>query len=274
MCNTSIAGTPRAIVAVLMFALAQGAAADARAERELGTDERIKLREMRQAAQGAYEANKPTDLSAVPTDPKFAANCMAAWTYLGKDAIVNRQGTLMLGEEFTEANAAWHWQHYLPGAISKYTPDQVKAFYEATGKAEQAIAELLRQPEGKKKFFARLGQCYRPPTSRQIRDPDLILRNYLVIRQILPPQAGLQPQQLQQFTQTVQGTGNTGLNSDIGFSACAGPLRRAKARAIEQCAAMGGYPLDNPVQTSTDSKTDLSGRQTCLATAELACTVY
>lgn len=262
------------IALTAVCALGVASASGRSLEREMSTEDRAKLREMRLKFQGAYEGNKPTDLSKVPGGPEFADKCMAAWTYLGKDAIINRQGTLMLGEEFTEANAAWHWQHYLPGEISKYEPEKVKTFYASTFKAEQVIAEILQKPEGETEFFKILGECYRPPEKRSVKDASLILRNYLVGRKILPPQAALQPKQLDLFSETIATAGSTGLNPSVGLSACSDPLRQAKESAIRRCAQKGGYPLGNPEQTTSNAKTDLYGRETCVVTAKLQCAIY
>lgn len=273
-----------AMIVALTTVLGTATGSDRRQLRDLSAEDRAKLLELQREAQGAYEGHKPTDLSQVPTGRAFADQCMAAWTYLGKDAIADPRGTRLLGEEFTEANAAWHWQHYLPGAISQYTPEQVKAFYAATFKAEQAIAAVLQKPDGRAEFFKILGECHRPPEARSIKDSGLILRNYLVGRKILPPQAALPPERLKQLSQSVWGSaaiGDAAKAGSVFAPSCHNPERRAKLDAIKQCADKGGYPLGDPrmpldqlAQIQLKSPDYHARLRTCQFSAELLCAVY
>ena len=189
--------------------------------------------------------------------------CMAAWSFLAGRIIQAETPLSEVHPDFREATASAHWQHWLKQDFSQHQGGFSADFHQRRTAAEGTFGQMMSD-QGDDAAFRTLGTCYVPPIERQIADPTLLLRNFMIEHQGLPEPYAVPvlQRQLRAFpiTQTVEARQNEN---------CDGAAERLRAEArrnvVAECFDRGGI-LSSQIKTSIE---DLDGA--CRATSSVQC---
>ena len=215
----------------------------------------------------ATDERLPSDQESAVTIPvedlATPMRCMTAWSYLAGRVIRSPEVLLELHPDFTEAIASAHWQHWLKLDLDAHQGALSKDFHQRRLAAERAFSLALAAEEEAYAYHT-LGTCYVPVTERQLADPTLLLRNFMVNHQGLPDEytVPILQRQLRAFpiSKTAEATPDT--NCDSSAEALA---TDARSIAVSECFDRGGI-LSSQVKTNIE---DLDGL--CRATATVQC---
>ncbi len=189
--------------------------------------------------------------------------CMTAWSYLAGRVIQDPDTLRDLHPDFTEANASAHWQHWLRLDVEAHQGALSADFHQRRLAAERAFSLSLAAHE-EAYAYRTLGICYVPMIERQIADPTLLLRNFMVNHQGLPDEykVPVLQRQLRAFpiSKSAEAEPETNCDSDSEML-----QTDARTKALIECFEKGGI-LASQVKTNIE---DLDGL--CRATATVQC---
>ena len=196
------------------------------------------------ATDEAIEGNGSEGVSIPLENLANPMRCMAAWSYLASSTVRTPEETAQRHPDFTEAMASAHWQHWLKLDLADnqgvFSPD----FHQRRLAAERQFATAMAD-EGDEYAYRTLGSCYVAPSERQIADPPLLLRNFMVEHQGLPEDFAVPilQRQLRSFpiTETIE-SGETE-NCDLEATIFA---EHARVIAVNQCFERGGILASMP----------------------------
>ena len=209
----------------------------------------------------------PSDKNAAVTIPvedlATPMRCMTAWSYLAGRVIRSPDALRELHPDFTEATASAHWQHWLKFDLETHQGSLSTDFHQRRLAAERAFSLALAAEE-EAYAYRTLGICYIPEIERQLADPTLLLRNFMVNHQGLPDDYKVPNLQRQLRAFPISKTAETTLESNCDSSA--ETLQdEARTNALSECFERGGI-LASQIKTNTE---DLDGL--CRATATVQC---
>ncbi|MEO0607388.1 MAG: hypothetical protein AAFY82_04095 [Pseudomonadota bacterium] len=189
--------------------------------------------------------------------------CMAAWSYLASSTVRTPDETAEKHPDFTEAMASAHWQHWLKLDLAETQGVFSSDFHQRRLAAERQFATAMAE-QGDGYAYRTLGACYVAPSERQIADPTLLLRNFMVEHQGLPENFAIPilQRQLRSFpiTETIE-TGDSE-NCDLDATIFA---EHARVTAVNQCFERGGILASMPkIQVA-----DIEG--ICRVTSSIQC---
>lgn len=169
--------------------------------------------------------------------------CMAAWSYLASSTVRTPDEAAEKHPDFTEAMASAHWQHWLKLDLNDnqgvFSPD----FHQRRLTAERQFATAMAE-QGDAYAYRTLGTCYVAPPERQIADPTLLLRNFMVEHQGLPEtfSVPILQRQLRSFpiTETIETDESENCDLDATIFA-----EHARVTAVNQCFDRGGILASN-----------------------------
>lgn len=209
----------------------------------------------------------PTDQNTSVTIPledlATPMRCMTAWSYLAGRVIQDPDALRNLHPDFTEANASAHWQHWLRLDVEAHQGALSADFHQRRLAAERAFSLSLAEQE-EAYAYRTLGICYVPMVERQIADPTLLLRNFMVNHQGLPDEYKVPVLQRQLRAFPISQTAETAPDSNCDSSSVE-LQTKAQEKALLECFDRGGI-LASQVKTSIE---DLDGL--CRATATVQC---
>lgn len=189
--------------------------------------------------------------------------CMTAWSYLAGRVIQSPDALAELHPDFTEATASAHWQHWLKLDLDAHQGALSTDFHQRRLAAERAFSLALAAEE-EAYAYRTLGNCYVPVAERQLADPTLLLRNFMVNHQGLPDDYNVPVLQRQLRAFPISNTAEATPESNCDASAAA-LEDEARLSAVTECADRGGI-VASQVKTSIE---DLDGL--CRATATVQC---
>jgi len=215
----------------------------------------------------ATDERLPSDSSSAVTIPvedlATPMRCMTAWSYLAGRVIQSPDGLRALHPDFTEATASAHWQHWLKLDLDIHQGALSTDFHQRRLAAERAFSLALAAQE-ESYAYRTLGICYVQVTERQLADPTLLLRNFMVSHQGLPDDYTVPILQRQLRAFPISKTAETTPESNCDSSA--EELQdEAWSNAVIECFDRGGI-LASQIKTNTE---DLDGL--CRATATVQC---
>lgn len=111
--------------------------------------------------------------------------CMAAWSYLAAGTIRSPDDAKAKHPDFTEAIASSHWQHWLKADLDEHQGRISDDFHQRRLAAERTFNTNLND-QGEGHAYRTLGTCYIPPADREVADPTVLLRNFMIEHQGLP----------------------------------------------------------------------------------------
>jgi len=189
--------------------------------------------------------------------------CMAAWSYLAASTIRTPDEARAKHPDFTEATASAHWQHWLKLDMDAHQGLRSADFHQRRLAAERAFAADMAQ-EGERYAYRTLGTCYVDPSERDIADPTLLLRNFMVEFQGLPEDFTIPvlQRQLRAFpiSETIEVNPSQNCDQDATVY-----VEHARVKAINLCFERGGILASKP-KTQVE---DLDGA--CRATSTVQC---
>ena len=189
--------------------------------------------------------------------------CMAAWSYLAASTIRTPEEAQAKHPDFTEATASAHWQHWLKLDMDEYQGLRSGDFHQRRLAAERAFATAMSQ-EGERYAYRTLGTCYVDPSERDIADPTILLRNFMVEFQGLPEDYTIPvlQRQLRAFPirETIEVNPSQNCDQDSTIY-----VEHARVKAINTCFARGGILASKP----KSQVEDLDGA--CRATSTVQC---
>ena len=211
----------------------------------------------RSESAGAGAISVPVENVAAPM------RCMAAWSFLAGRIIPADVALSELHPDFREATASSHWQHWLKMDFDQNQGGLSADFHQRRTAAERAFG-LMRADHGERSVYRTLGTCYVPPIERQIADPTILLRNFMIEHQGLPEQFAVPTlqRQLRAFPITEMVEADTIENCD---SAAEDLQAEARLKAVSKCFERGGI-LSSQTKTTIE---DLGGA--CRATSSVQC---
>ena len=137
------------------------------------------------ASDRSPEPNGDTAIS-VPLENEITPmRCMTAWSFIAGRAIEAPDEMRALHADFSEASAHSHWQHWLSADLLASNGTVSSDFRARRLAAERTFSLSLADAE-EPHIYRTLGACYVPPTERQVGDPTILLRNFMVQHQGLP----------------------------------------------------------------------------------------
>lgn len=170
--------------------------------------------------------------------------CMAAWSHLAERTVRSPEETLEQHPDFTEAMASAHWQHWLKQDLDAHRGSFSPDFHQRRLAAERDFATALAE-DGEIHTYRSLGACYVAPSERQIADPTLLLRNFMVEYQGLADSYAVPilQRQLRSFpiTETIEMGENE--NCDLDATVFA---EHARVMAVNRCFDRGGILASLP----------------------------
>jgi len=191
------------------------------------------------------------------------ARCMAAWSYLAASTVRTPSEATAKHPDFTEATASAHWQHWLKLDMDAHQGQRSVDFHQRRLAAERAFATAM-SAEGDRYAYRTLGTCYVDPSERELADPTVLLRNFMVEHQGLPETYTIPvlQRQLRAFPvrETIEVNPSKNCDQDATIY-----VEHARVKAINTCFARGGILASKP-KTSVE---DLDGA--CRATSTVQC---
>ncbi|MCR9270887.1 MAG: hypothetical protein ACX94B_05430 [Henriciella sp.] len=189
--------------------------------------------------------------------------CMTAWSYLAGRAIEAPERWQSVHPDFTEASASAHWQHWLKQDLAAGAGTISDDFHQRRLAAERGFSLALAELE-EIFVFSTLGACYIPPADREIGDPTLLLRNFMIEHQGLPESFAVPAlqRQLRAFPITASVESQPGESCDADIEQLE---RAAKSQSNLQCFDRGGI-LASQTKVAYEQAEDL-----CRATATVQC---
>ncbi|MEL6858950.1 MAG: hypothetical protein AAFO74_11220 [Pseudomonadota bacterium] len=170
--------------------------------------------------------------------------CMTAWSYLAGRIIQSETGLDDLHADFTEASASAHWQHWLKLDLDAHNGALSPDFHQRRLAAERAFSLNLAEQE-EIYAYRTLGTCYVAPSEREIADPTLLLRNFMVDHQGLPASYAVPVLQRQLRTFPIDDV--IELETDPNCDSGADQLQtEARLNAILACFERGGVLASRP----------------------------
>ena len=188
---------------------------------------------------------------AIPTEHLATPmRCMTAWSYLAGRVIQSEDGLDDLHADFTEASASAHWQHWLKLDLDVHNGVMSPDFHQRRLAAERAFSLNLAEQE-EVYAYRTLGTCYVAPGDREIADPTLLLRNFMVEHQGLPASFAVPvlQRQLRAFpvSEVIEVDGEP--NCD---SAATQLQTEARLKAVLACFETGGILASRPKAETED----------------------
>ena len=137
-------------------------------------------------ATGAPFDGDPDAAVTIPVENLAAPmRCMAAWSYLAVRTIHAPRETADEHPEFTEATASAHWQHWLKLDL-EMNQGVISADFHPRREAAERDLNVAISTDGPGYLYRTLGSCYVDPAEREIADPTILLRNFMIDYQGLP----------------------------------------------------------------------------------------
>lgn len=189
--------------------------------------------------------------------------CMAAWSYLAARTIRTPDTARATHPDFNEATASAHWQHWLKLDMDAHQGLRSADFHQRRLAAERAFAADM-SAEGDRYAYRTLGTCYVDPSERELADPTVLLRNFMIEFQGLPEDftVPVLQRQLRAFPISEAIEINPSQNCDQDATIY---VEHARVMAISQCFERGGILASKP-KTLVE---DLDGA--CRATSTVQC---
>jgi len=196
-------------------------------------------------------------------DAATPMRCMAAWSYLATRIVRTPDTALEEHPDFNEANASSHWQHWLRMDLESQQGQISDDFHQRRIAAERIFNTSL-QSDGDAHTYRTLGICYVPVHERQLADPTLLMRNFMIEHQGLSGDYAIPvlQRQLRSFpiTETREGDLEQG---------CAPQEERLQVESLQSvktaCFETGGILASQPKANIESSDT------LCRATATVQC---
>lgn len=215
------------------------------------------------ATSETYE-NGDEDAVSIPVEtPVTPMVCMTAWSFIAGRAIEAPELISQIHTDFSEASASAHWQHWLRRDLEFHQGVQSTDFHQRRLAAEREFSLALARNE-ESHIFRTLGACYVPPLAREIGDPTILLRNFMVRYQGLPDNFTVPDLQRQLRSFPISHTIDTATNTD-----CTSGLDEAVADArsvvVLQCSDQGGIPASR-LRVEIEAIDE-----TCRTTASMQC---
>ncbi len=189
--------------------------------------------------------------------------CLAAWSYLAASTIRTPKESQLKHPDFTEATASAHWQHWLKLDMDAHQGLRSPDFHQRRLAAERAFAAAMTQ-ESERYAYRTLGTCYVDPSEREIADPTILLRNFMVEFQGLPEEFTIPvlQRQLRAFpiSETIEVNPSQNCDQDSTIY-----VEHARVKAVNLCFERGGILASTP-KTLVE---DLDGA--CRATSTVQC---
>lgn len=192
----------------------------------------------RDAPNGNGAVSVPVENLATPM------RCMAAWSHLAARTVRSPETALDLHPDFTEAMASAHWQHWLKQDLDIHRGSFSPDFHQRRLAGEREFATALAA-DGEIHIYRSLGACYVAPSERQIADPTLLLRNFMVEYQGLAESYAIPvlQRQLRSFPITETIEMGEAENCDLNATVFA---EHARVMAVNQCFDRGGILASLP----------------------------
>jgi hypothetical protein len=172
--------------------------------------------------------------------PITPMSCMTAWSFIAGRAIEAPEHISQIHADFSEASASAHWQHWLRRDLDASQGVQSVDFHQRRLVAERDFSLALAKNE-ESHIFRTLGACYVPPLARELGDPTILLRNFMVRYQGLPDSYTIPDLQRQLRSFPISHVIDTEAEPD-----CTQGLDDAVADArnvvVTQCFDQGGIP--------------------------------
>lgn len=215
-------------------------------------------------ATGAAVVDASTDAVTVPTENLATPmRCMTAWSYLAGRIIERPELLRAQHPDFTEASASAHWQHWLKQDLDAHQGVMSPDFHARRLAAERSFSLSLANEE-ETYAFRTLGSCHVAPEDREIGDPTLLLRNFMIAHQGLPETytVPVLQRQLRAFPLTTTVDEDAGTLCDAEMA----PLSdAARVKSNLACFDRGGI-LASQTKVTVEDIND-----TCQATAVVQC---
>ena len=179
------------------------------------------------------------DAISIPIENEITPmRCMTAWAFMAGRAIESPDAMGALHADFTEASAHSHWQHWLSTDLAETNGIMSADFHTRRLAAERAFSLALANDE-EPHIYRTLGACYVPATDRQVGDPTILLRNFMIEHQGLPDSYAVPAlqRQLRAFPLTETIDIETDDECEIETETVSQDLR---AETIMQCLDRGG----------------------------------
>lgn len=215
-------------------------------------------------ATGEPYQNGNEDAVSIPVEtPTTPMSCMTAWSFIAGRAIEAPDLVAQIHSDFSEASASAHWQHWLRQDLNAYQGVQSADFHQRRLSAEREFSLALAKNE-ESHIFRTLGACYVSPLARELGDPTLLLRNFMVRYQGLPETYTIPDLQRQLRAFPISHVIDTDLEIDC-TSGSEIPAAAAREVVVGQCFEQGGILAS---QLRLDVETI---DQTCRTTATVQC---
>ena len=192
-------------------------------------------------ASGEMYENGDEDAVSIPIESQTTPMaCMTAWSFIAGRAIEAPDLISQIHDDFREASASAHWQHWLRQDLDAHQGIQSPDFHQRRLAAERDFSLALAENE-ESHIFRTLGACHVPPLARELGDPTILLRNFMVRYQGLPDSYTVPDLQRQLRTFPISHAVDTETGSD-----CSSGLDEAiaEARSVVRmhCIDQGGIP--------------------------------
>lgn len=190
-------------------------------------------------ASGTVDENGDEDAVTIPIEtPTTPMACMTAWSFIAGRAIEAPELIAQIHSDFSEASASSHWQHWLRRDLDTNQGVQSADFHQRRLAAERDFSLALAQNE-ESHIFRTLGACYVPPLARELGDPTVLLRNFMVEYQGLPDSFTIPDLQRQLRAFPISHTIDTDMQTDC-TSGLEAPIAEASREVVSQCFGQGG----------------------------------
>lgn len=189
--------------------------------------------------------------------------CMAAWSYLAVRTIHAPEDTLNDHPEFTEATASAHWQHWLRLDL-EMNQGVMSADFHPRREAAERVLNTAIAADGPAHLYRTLGACYVRPAEREIADPTILLRNFMIDYQGLPDEYAVPVLQRQLRAFPISEISEAPQQDDCD-QAAADLQADARDKVVRQCFERGGILASTPKLLVED----LDGA--CRATSTVQC---
>lgn len=166
--------------------------------------------------------------------------CMTAWSFIAGRAIEAPDLITQIHEDFREASASAHWQHWLRQDLNEHQGVQSSDFHQRRLAAERDFSLALAENE-ESHIFRTLGACHVAPLARELGDPTILLRNFMVRYQGLPDSYSVPDLQRQLRTFPISHAIDTDTVSDC-TSGLDDAIADARSAVLTQCLEQGGIP--------------------------------
>ena len=188
--------------------------------------------------------------------------CMAAWSYIATSTIRTPEQALKKHEDFNEATASAHWQHWLKLDLDAHRGVLSTDFHQRRLAAEREFRATMSD-EGDGYAYRTLGTCYVAPMDREVADPTILLRNFMIEFQGLPDEYSIPvlQRQLRAFpiTEIIEASEETCDREGAAMQL------DARIEVLQQCFDRGGILASKP-------KTEMERLEgACRASASVQC---